>query len=435
MNARWLTATSRIVFSRVLVVSTCVVGACGGKDEPTRPARSVEVPADGTPPPSTPFGDADEVVEPEEAHWVASHQSADGRWEAAAWDRWRRGERVGGQRLPGIGSPSLDVAVTSLALMAYSGAGYTSASEGLYGAVVAWGLHALLKLQDSDGAFGDPKDGSWPVNQGLAIFALTEQAEMLSDARLAAAVRIGVRRAQRSRAVEGDRWTGDHVLGGLPPFAWIAFASRHAVLAAKSEKSGGDGHSATGLESDKNLAKDRAEIAAWVSLPDRERSLAKLGVALAFGDPADKSWGARPDIVAAATWLAEHRPVWEPTGVGVDSMGWWLGTLGLFAAGGDPWRRWESAMKTAIIDNQHRDGSFCELKGSWDPIGAGSEEGGRVYMTLTCALSTEIWYRYDKVLGIPDPGTQTQPEVLPKSKPGPIVDESKLPRRRYTRCP
>ena len=96
-------------------------------------------------------------------------------------------------------------------------------------------------------------------------------------------------------------------------------------------------------------------------------------------------------------------------------------------------RRWEAAMKTEILEQQHRDGSFCELKGSWDPVGAGAEEGGRAFMTFTCALSLEIWYRLGEVLGVPGWRDVTQPKAAPTPNPPP--DESTLPRRRYSRCP
>ena len=144
------------VSAPVFVTSMLWLTTCGGPDQPAKAPPPAEIPS-VVAPTTPPVANADSESDIEEARWIASHQSGDGRWEAAGWDRWRRGERVTGERLPGLGSASLDVAVTSLALLAYAGAGYTSASEGLQGAVVAWGLHALLELQESEGAFGDPK--------------------------------------------------------------------------------------------------------------------------------------------------------------------------------------------------------------------------------------------------------------------------------------
>ncbi len=367
--------------------------------------------------------------------WVAGHQSGDGRWEAADWDRWRMGEHHAGERLPGLGSPSLDVAVTSLALMAYSGAGYTAESEGVNGPVVAWGLHALCMLQDEDGAFGDSRDANWPVNQGLAILALTEQAELCPESRLVEAVRRGVERAHRSRAVEIDRWTSDRVFGGLPPFAWLALASRLAVQSARSAQPEGGGASATGLESDTKLAGDRAEVAAWVSLPEAERTLAKVGAALTIGysgREGRKEWQDMPVVIAAANWLADRAPEWKSSGEGVDAMGWWLGTQGSFVAGRAPYQRWERAMRTAIVESQRKDGTYCDVKGSWDPVGAGAEEGGRVFMTVTLSLAMQIWYRYDKCFCGCEATSVTQHLAAPKPK---LPAEGRpLPSRRYRPC-
>ena len=60
---------------------------------------------------------------------------------------------------------------------------------------------------------------------------------------------------------------------------------------------------------------------------------------------------------------------------------WYYGTLAMFQVGGEPWKAWNEAMKTAIIDHQRKDG---DAKGSWDPIGPWGRDGGRVY-------STAIW--------------------------------------------
>jgi hypothetical protein len=114
-------------------------------------------------------------------------------------------------------------------------------------------------------------------------------------------------------------------------------------------------------------------------------------------------------------------------------MGWWLATRGLFATGGEHWKRWEAAMKPAIIETQRKDGGYCDFKGSWDPIGAGAEEGGRLFMTLTCALGTEIWYRYDQVWGVAEPTSATKPPEEPPPPKPPRVNPT-LPRRRYAPC-
>lgn len=417
--------------ARAATTALLLLAACGGPEESGHtPAAS---PTSKHPvAPAAPTPDDAAPLEAGEVRWVAAHQSANGRWQADEWDRWRMGERVAGERLPGRGSASLDVAMTSLALLAYAGAGYTPSDTTHLGAVVAWGLDAVREAQDAEGAFGDPKDPTWPVNQGLAIYALASHAALERDPRLVASVARGIARYRTSRAVEPARWTSERVFGGLPALAWIALASSGPIVERTFGPRRGDA-SALGLETDGALARDRADVASWITLPEAQRTLAKVGAALALGAGERETWRRLPTVVAAAGWLADHAPRWEPSGEGVDAMGWWLGSLGAFAAGGESWKRWEREMKPAIIDTQRRDGDPCELKGSWDPLGAGAEEGGRVFMTLACALSTEVWYRYDQVLGAPETASPTRPIAEPAPQELPRVEPT-LPRRRYSPC-
>ena len=420
----------------LLLVSAILPAGCGGHDgaqiDATHAAREAESASAAPAASAAQTGADDEELAPGDVKWLPAHQSADGRWEAAGWDRWKMGGRVTGERLPGLGSPSLDVAVTSLVLLAYDGAGYTATSRSHLGAVVAWGLHALRGLQDEEGAFGDPQDQMWPVNQGLAILALTAHAEGDSDPRLAASVRRGVARAQRSRALEPERWSRDPGFGGLPAFAWIALASDYARQAG-APRPEHPHPSATGLDLDPRLAEDRATVAAWITLPQTEWTLARVGAALLLGGDKRDGWNREGPVVAAGAWMTDHEPRWDATGAGVDAMGWWLASHGAFRVGGATWKGWERAMKPAISDTQRRDGTFCELKGSWDPVGAGAPEGGRVFMTAALTLAMEIWYRYDRVVGAASSSNATGPAAVP-APPPPGPAEGPLPPRRYAPC-
>lgn len=51
-----------------------------------------------------------------------------------------------------------------------------------------------------------------------------------------------------------------------------------------------------------------------------------------------------------------------------------------------------------MVKNQHRDGANKNLYGSWDPIGAWGDEGGRVYSTAILTLTLEAYYRYSKLV-------------------------------------
>ena len=71
----------------------------------------------------------------------------------------------------------------------------------------------------------------------------------------------------------------------------------------------------------------------------------------------------------------------------------------MFQVGGTHWKKWNEAMKDAIVKHQHPRGSGART-GSWDPIGPWGHDGGRVYSTATMVMCLEVYYRYDRVFGL-----------------------------------
>jgi len=79
---------------------------------------------------------------------------------------------------------------------------------------------------------------------------------------------------------------------------------------------------------------------------------------------------------------------------------WYYGSLALFQYDGPKgpyWKKWETAMKDALVPHQKTGKDGC-ANGSWT-----SEderwgfEGGRVYATAINALTLEVYYRYPNV--------------------------------------
>jgi hypothetical protein len=101
-------------------------------------------------------------------------------------------------------------------------------------------------------------------------------------------------------------------------------------------------------------------------------------------------------IRKGANLCVEQPPVWNPDDGSIDMYYWYYGTLALFQVGGKPWRTWNESMKRAIVEHQHPKGSGTRT-GSWDPIGAWGDDGGRVYSTACMVMCLEVYYRYDKV--------------------------------------
>jgi hypothetical protein len=100
-------------------------------------------------------------------------------------------------------------------------------------------------------------------------------------------------------------------------------------------------------------------------------------------------------------------PEWDESSGSIDMYYWYYGSLALFQVGDEPWKAWNKAMKSAIVDHQRRDGDEC---GSWDPVGPWGREGGRVYSTAVCVMCLEVYYRYVRLFGTgyrrPDPSSR-----------------------------
>ncbi|MFT7543105.1 MAG: hypothetical protein ACI9K5_004088, partial [Gammaproteobacteria bacterium] len=103
-----------------------------------------------------------------------------------------------------------------------------------------------------------------------------------------------------------------------------------------------------------------------------------------------------PIMKKHAALLTAKLPEWDADNFGCDMYYWYYGSYALFQMGGDAWKKWNKAMKTAVVDSQRRD---AHNRGSWDPVGPWGHSGGRVYSTATMVLCLEVYFRYGRVLG------------------------------------
>ena len=133
--------------------------------------------------------------------WLARHQDADGRWNAAT-ERYDNGKPVRGDDDFTAHCPPDDIcsgecayweadpALTGLALLTYLGAGYTHV-QGRYAETVGKGLHFLIEQQKPD---GDLRGNSVVVGMychAMATLALCEGYALTGDAGLRGSGRSG----------------------------------------------------------------------------------------------------------------------------------------------------------------------------------------------------------------------------------------------------
>jgi hypothetical protein len=352
--------------------------------------------------------------------WLATHQSPDGRWDADGWNRQcRQNACRGPDGRPGLGDARYDEGVTALALLAFHGHGQTH-RIGRFKRTVRKGIRFLIRCQKPDGSVGFRTDhGESIYSHALATMALCEAWAMTRDftlkkpARMAldfcllaqnpgAGWKYGVKPGRSDTSVTG--WMVLALKAARVaefPVPAKAFQGARAWLArATSRETGEAGYHYPGdggsyLPGNKGKYRPVPTMTAVAVLcrlfmgESRKDPGLKKGVDILLKSlprwPEPGGWSpGSPDFSGPSS--ARPSPV--------NMYYWYYATYALFQFGGTPWKRWNVAMKKALLRHQRRGG--CE-EGSWDPTGEWGIAGGRVYATAMGCLTLEIYYRYERV--------------------------------------
>ncbi len=342
--------------------------------------------------------------------WLADHQDvgSDGKWDADDFMKHDPPE----DKCDGSGGQLYDVGLTGLSLLAFLGAGYTdrgSKRENKYAKNVRKGLRYLMQSQAEDGVFGTRATHSFMYNHAIATLAMCEAFWMTGNPRY------------KKPAQEG--------------LNFLAMA-RNPYMAWRYEPRGGENDTSVtawcvmALKSGKfaNLEVDPSAFDGARQWIDKmtDPNFGQVGYNFPGGSssrpegkqdrfPAEKSQSMTAAGILTRIFLGEDprksemikkgaklclglTPTWNPDDGSIDMYYWYYATLALYQVGGKSWKTWNEAMKTAIVDNQHAQGSGTR-EGSWDPIGCWGDDGGRIYSTATMVMCLEIYYRYDRVFG------------------------------------
>jgi hypothetical protein len=326
--------------------------------------------------------------------WLAAHQDADGRWDADGFSRHCQHFSPCG----GKGFPEFDVGVTSLAVLAFLGAGHSPARPGPNQRHVRKGLDFLLGAQDGSGAFGD-RNKNYVYNHALATLALSEAFGMTRERRYAEGVEAALR-FSRSAQQPGGGWDYTAARTGrndLSITGWQVMALRGA------EQTGifvpGDTKARVheylrkaftprgyGIYADRNPEAGRRGI--------NMVAVGLLSYLYLGGLPSE------PRVRLAADHILAHEHLpnpgrfrdWDKTYQSY--YYWYTATLCLFHLGDSPrWEAWNDRLKNALLPLQV---TRHHAEGSWNPeenwIGS---SGGRVYATAMGVLTLEVYYRYE----------------------------------------
>ena len=334
--------------------------------------------------------------------WLKKHQDDDGKWSAAEFMK----HDVEGAPCDGPGNPTNDIGVTGLALLAFLGDGHTM-RQGLYKDVVRKAVLYLKEQQAEDGLFGMKTSHDFIYSHVIATLAMCEAYGLSEVKALKPIAQKAINYLQSSRNPykvwryyprDGDNDTS--VTG------WCVLAlesAREFKLTVDEEAfkyaqmwfdevtdptTGSAGYTKRGERSSRPVGKiDKFPAAKTESLT----AVALLSRFFIGEDPKT-----HPIMTASADAILKMPPKWDTTDGSIDMYYWYYASFALFQYGGRHWEEWKRKMEPAVLKSQRKDGN---AKGSWDPVDAWGESGGRVYSTAILCLCLEVYYRYAKILG------------------------------------
>ncbi|MEQ8762427.1 MAG: hypothetical protein RL885_00770 [Planctomycetota bacterium] len=329
--------------------------------------------------------------------YLASIQNEDGYW--------------GSERHRHSKYRQVSIGKTSLALLAFLGAGHTQFSETKYSKLVKRTVAYLIEEQDDrTGHFGD----SNAYSHGISTYALAENFALTGDETVRPALERGLQwilRNQRMDPSEGELFGGwgYYMQRGTPSDRWPrASVTAWQIMALESARIGGlevpDEHLAAARTYLENSFDRRRRAFRYTHDPSRLRSSwpilpgstpASVFALLLLGADSDDV-----SIEMGVRYIRERTPRGYAPASDDDFVlqaqanlyFWYYATLAMFLRGGEDWEYWNAHLRDMLIDAQNEDGS-------WRPISqyanyANDNEDDKSYTTAMCVLMLEVYYRY-----------------------------------------
>ena len=347
--------------------------------------------------------------------WLKNHQNPDGSWSAAGYSANCDSKK--GAACTGRGSAVFDVGVSGLALLAFLGAGFTPDKPSEYSEVTKKALKYLKSVQDDQGCFGSRGDSRFTYSHACATIAMCEAAGATNQQTWKKSGELAIGFAsQCQNPYQAWRYgvkPGDND-SSVTGWMLMAYHSARDAKIPVNERSMKDGLAFIDSITDEDSG--RTGYTKKGELPVRPENLVNKFPATESEALTAVSMCARifcddtgnPLMKKGADLLAKRLPTWDEAAGKIDMYYWYYGTLAMYQIGGSQWDSWNKAMKAAVIDSQKGDKDGC-AKGSWDPVDAWGEEGGRVYSTAIMTLCLEVYYRFPKVFGAKGKGGDAKP--------------------------
>ena len=341
--------------------------------------------------------------------WLALHQDADGRWDADDFAKHDPRDA----RCNGGGNPAHDVGVTGLALLAFLGDGHTT-TTGKHQRSVARGVRWLTEQQTkTSGRFGTNAVHDFIYDHAIATLAMVEAYGLSRDPALRGPAQLGIVYLDAHRNPYGSwRYQPRDHDSDTSVTSWCLTAYESArrfgltndkqtipiVLnyldQVTDPRTGQAGYTKRGETSARHPGNHASRFPV-------EHGEAMTAAALSARLFAGQRAGDDPMLRAAGDAILAKPPRWEVTKGTVDLYYWYYATHALHHLGGRTWNQWKKKLQPVLLEHQRSDPSYA---GSWDPIGAWGEDGGRVYATAMGVLCLEASYRFaaDPASEVPD---------------------------------
>jgi hypothetical protein len=335
--------------------------------------------------------------------WLARHQEPDGSWSC---EKFRARCESEGFKCGGKGGPLYDVGVSSLAVLAFLGAG-NSERSGRLQQTVEKGISWLRSQQDRKGCFGTTEDYRYPFMHAMATLAMVEDAVLSGSTPARDAARRGLEYLMKIRSPQQKGWRYAESPPDSDPTvtAWVVLALKAGQVAnIRNSDQGLRGAS----EFVRKITDDRTFRTGYLQKgdlpfrfdaqktrfsPHESESLTACGMTVRiFCGEEPRGSGL---LRGQARLLLATPPEWNPDSGRIDMFYWQFGTIAMFQLGGEEWTGWYGKLKEAALAGQQQGvpGESCR-RGSWDPIDPWGTQGGRVYATAMMLLCLEGPYRF-----------------------------------------
>ncbi len=318
--------------------------------------------------------------------WLANHQDEDGKWDC---DGFMKHDDATSEICDGPGNPVHDVGVTGLALLAFLGDGSTM-RQGPSQENIKTGVNWLRKQQQENGLFGTNASHDFVYDHAIAAYAMCEAYGLSKYRLLQKAAQKGINSLESHRNPYSVwRYQPRDNDNDISVTGWCIMAyesgeffelqiNKSALdlcatfLDQVSDPTGAHGYTKQGEKSSRKPGDHGTKFPI-----EKGEALTAVGLFCRFfmnQDPKET-----PIMKASADLLRSKPPVWDEKSGSIDHYYWYYATYALFQYGGAHWNDWKKKLETSVVKHQHREATQKNLLGSWDPIGAWGEDGGRVY--------------------------------------------------------